>query len=41
MTESELSKKGREIRRELIGDTLVDKMASSVYDDPIMEKFGE
>ncbi|MDP6707705.1 MAG: carboxymuconolactone decarboxylase family protein [Alphaproteobacteria bacterium] len=41
MAESELSKKGREIRRELIGDTLVDKMATSVYDDPIMEKFGE
>ncbi len=41
MAESELSKKGREIRRELIGDTLVDKMSTSVYDDPIMEKFGE
>ena len=41
MAESELSKKGREIRRELIGDTMIDKMASSVYDDPIMEKFGQ
>lgn len=41
MAESELSKKGREIRRQLIGDTLVDKMATTVYDDPIMEKFGE
>ncbi len=41
MAESELSKKGREIRRQLIGDALVDKMATSVYDDPIMEKFGE
>ena len=40
MAESELSKKGREIRRQLIGDTLVDQMASTVYDDPIMEKFG-
>ena len=40
MAESELSKKGREIRRQLIGDTLVDKMATTVYDDPIMEKFG-
>ncbi len=41
MAESELSKKGREIRRQLIGDALVDKMATSVYDDPIMDKFGE
>ena len=41
MAESELSKKGREIRRKLIGDTLVNKMAKSVYDDPMMEKFGE
>lgn len=41
MAESELSKKGREIRRKLIGDTLVNEMAKSVYDDPMMEKFGE
>ncbi len=40
MAESELAKKGGEIRRQLIGDTLVDQMASTVYDEPIMEKFG-
>ena len=41
MAESENYKKGREIRRQLIGDALVDQMAASAYDDPMMEKFGE
>lgn len=39
MAESELSRKGSEIRRQLLGDAAVDKMASTVYDDPLMEKF--
>jgi len=41
MAESELYKKGTEIRRQLMGDKLVDKMASTVYDDPMMKKFGD
>jgi len=41
MAESELSKKGREMRRQLLGDVAVERMAKTVYDDPIMEKFGE
>jgi len=41
MAESELYKKGTEIRRQLMGDKLVDKMATTVYDDPMMKKFGD
>jgi 4-carboxymuconolactone decarboxylase len=41
MAESELYKKGSEIRRKLMGDALVEKMAKSVYDDPMMKKFGD
>lgn len=41
MAESELSKKGAEIRRQLLGDAAVERMAKTVYDDPIMQKFGE
>ena len=41
MAESENLKKGRELRRELMGDTLVQRMAKNVYDDPIMQKFGD
>ncbi len=41
MAESELYKKGSEIRRQLMGDKLVDKMAGTVYDDPMMKKFGD
>lgn len=40
MSESETLKKGREIRSQLMGDTLVKKIAN-VYDDPIMQKFGD
>ena len=39
MAESEALKKGREVRRQLIGEAAVEKMAQSVYDDPMMEKF--
>ena len=39
MAESENMKKGREIRRQLLGDAAVEKMAKSVYDDPMMETF--
>lgn len=41
MAESELYKKGTEIRRQLMGDKLADSMASSVYDDAMMKKFGD
>ena len=41
MAETEAYKKGSEIRRQLMGDALVDKMAKSVYDDPMMKKFGD
>jgi 4-carboxymuconolactone decarboxylase len=41
MAESENYKKGTEIRRTLMGDAYADKMAKSVYDDPMMKKFGD
>ena len=41
MAESENLKKGREVRRKLMGDAMVEKMAKAVYDDPIMNKFGD
>ena len=41
MAESENLTKGREIRRQLMGDTLVERMAKNVYDDPMMKKFGD
>jgi 4-carboxymuconolactone decarboxylase len=41
MAESENYKKGSEIRRQLMGDAQVQKMAGSVYDDPMMKKFGD
>jgi 4-carboxymuconolactone decarboxylase len=41
MAESEAYKKGREIRRQLMGDSMVQQMAKQVYDDPIMNKFGD
>jgi 4-carboxymuconolactone decarboxylase len=39
MAESELYKKGAEIRRQLLGDDWVQKTAQSTYNDPIMKKF--
>jgi 4-carboxymuconolactone decarboxylase len=39
--QSENYKKGTEIRRKLMGDAYADKMAKSVYDDPMMQKFGD
>ncbi len=41
MPESELYKKGREIRRQLMGDALVENMAANTYNNPTMEKFGQ
>ena len=39
MAESDAYKKGKEIRRQLMGDALADGLAKGVYDDPIMEEF--
>jgi 4-carboxymuconolactone decarboxylase len=33
--------KGREIRRQLIGDAAVKRIDEAVYNDPIMQKFGD
>ena len=41
MAENETYRKGREIRRQLMGDAVVERMARNVYDDPIMQKFGD
>jgi len=41
MAESELRKSGRAMRRKLMGDAFADKLDSSVYRDPLMEKFAE
>ena len=39
MAKSETWTKGNEMRRKLIGDAAIEKMAKTVYDDPLMEKF--
>ena len=41
MSESELYKKGQEIRRQLMGDDLVADMAKTTYTNPTMEKFSQ
>ncbi len=41
MAESENYKRGTEIRRRLMGAAYADKMNKSVYDDPMMQKFGD
>ncbi len=41
MAENDTLKKGRALRRELMGDRLVESMASTVYDNPVMRKFGD
>ncbi len=39
MAESEAHATGRETRRQLMGDAMVDRMAHDAYDDPIMSDF--
>ena len=39
MPESELYKKGAEMRRQLMGDAAVEAAAKGIYSDPIMKKF--
>ncbi len=41
MSKSEAYEKGSEIRRQLMGDAMADSIASDVYNDPVMEKFGD
>src|ERR1700757_3069802 len=41
MAESELYKQGTEMRRRLMGAATADQMATTVYDDPMMKKFGD
>ena len=41
MADSELRAKGRAMRRKLMGEAYASKLDSSVYTDPIMEKFAE
>jgi len=39
MAESETARKGREVRRRLMGDALSERLARTDYADPIMKKF--
>jgi len=39
MAESENLRKGREIRRQLLGDAYVDRINQTVYADPVMKQF--
>jgi 4-carboxymuconolactone decarboxylase len=41
MAESELYRQGTEVRRTLLGAAAADEMAATVYDDPMMTKFGD
>ena len=41
MDKSDLWKKGDAVRTRLMGQSTVKTMAQGVYDDPIMEKFGD
>ncbi len=39
MAESETYRKGRELRRQLLGDAYVERVNATTYGDPIMRKF--
>ncbi|MBV1796695.1 carboxymuconolactone decarboxylase family protein [Siccirubricoccus sp. G192] len=41
MPKSEAYAKGREVRRQLMGDAMAERMAKDVYNDPLMQKFGD
>jgi 4-carboxymuconolactone decarboxylase len=40
MSDNALYAEGQKIRSELMGEAMVERMAANVYDDPIMQKFG-
>jgi 4-carboxymuconolactone decarboxylase len=39
MADSERLQKGRDVRRKLMGEEYVERIARTVYDDPMMQKF--
>jgi 4-carboxymuconolactone decarboxylase len=39
MPESELYRKGAAMRRQLMGDAMVERSAREIYSDPVMKKF--
>src|ERR1700747_3549438 len=39
MGDSELDKKGAAMRRQLLGDAVIERSAREVYSDPVMKKF--
>jgi len=39
MAESELHRKGAAMRRQLMGDTAVERSSREIYSDPVMKKF--
>ncbi len=41
MPENPRAAAGRAMRRKLMGEAFADRMDATVYDDPIMKKFGE
>jgi 4-carboxymuconolactone decarboxylase len=41
MAKTEMYTRGTEMRRELMGEAMADRMASTVYNDPLMEKFAD
>ena len=41
MTKSAMHKKGSALRQELMGQNMAEKMATTVYNDPLMEGFAD
>jgi 4-carboxymuconolactone decarboxylase len=41
MAENQTRKQGQEIRRRLMGGDIVDEMAATTYDDPMMQEFAD
>jgi 4-carboxymuconolactone decarboxylase len=41
MTKSAMHKKGSALRQELMGQSMAEKMATTVYNDPLMEGFAD
>jgi len=41
MDRSDNYARGKEVRRELIGEAAIERMAKDVYNDPLMQKFGD
>ncbi len=41
MARTEMYEKGSAVRRELMGEAMADKMATTVYNDPLMQGFAD